>query len=139
MKEVKVGDYLVTQDYDGFPIFYKVTNILKTCYKAVSMSGYDDVTIQKDTMTERTFYPYKNRFVNYGGEFPKEMVEMKEVYNTLLDVYAKYKKLKEEAMEYLGKIKYLAEEFSGKSEIVALNGEEEAVEKAIQEIRDKIQ
>lgn len=137
MKEVKVGDYLVTQDGDGFPIFYKVTNILKTCYKAVSMSGYDDVTIQKDTMTERNGY-YKNRFVNYGSEFPKEMVEMKEVYNKLLDVYAKYKKLKEEAMEYLGKIKYLAEEFSEKPEIVALNGEEEAVEKVIQEIRDKI-
>ena len=137
MKEVKVGDYLVTQTYDGFPIFYKVTNILKTCYKAVSMSGYGDVTIQKDTMTERNVY-YKKRFVNYGSEFPKEMVEMNEVYNTLLDVYAKYKKLKEEAMEYLGKIKYLAEEFSGKPEIVALNGEEEAVEKAIKEIRDKI-
>lgn len=138
MNNIEKGDFIVTQDGAGMPIFYKVVDVLKTIIKAEPIAGGGTISVSKETLRQINSWCNEKSFDYVGKELPKGFLDLSETMKVILDRYNKLVGLEDRIKTVLGKIKFITDDLCNDPDIKSLDGESEAVRKAVESVKKSV-
>lgn len=138
MNNIEKGDFIVTQDGAGMPIFYKVVDVLKTIIKAEPIAGGGTISVSKETLRQVNNWYNEKSFDYVGKELPKGFLDLSETMKIIIDRYNKLASIEDRIKTALGKIKFITDDLCNDPDIKSLDGESEAARKAVESVKKSV-